>query len=31
NAANIAGAQESGLQTIHLQSPQTILDLELGL
>lgn len=29
NASNIAGAQESGLQTIHLQSPRTVLDLEL--
>lgn len=29
NAANIYGAQKAGLQTIHLQSPQTILDLKL--
>ena len=29
NAANIAGAHKVGLQTIHLQKPQTILDLEL--
>jgi epoxide hydrolase-like predicted phosphatase len=29
NAANIYGAQKAGLQTILLQSPQTILDLKL--
>lgn len=29
NLANIVGAQKVGLQTIHLQKPQTILDLEI--
>ncbi len=29
NAANIAAAQKAGIQTIHLQKPQTILDLGL--
>lgn len=29
NSANIVGAQKVGLQTIHLQKPQTILDLEI--
>lgn len=29
NSANIVGAQKEGLQTIHLQKPQTILDLEI--
>ena len=29
NAANIAGAHKAGLQTIHLQKPQTLLELEI--